>query len=100
MRRSICALALPLALAACSPTVRDYGSGAGGTSSSSGAAGSTSASSGGGGTGGGSTAQCVPSGTVFDILTDADFGSGVQVDDNIVLVPDPGSTKPLVHVLV
>lgn len=96
MRRSICALALPLALtAACSPVAREYGPGTGGSSSS-----ATGSSSGTGGTGGGTTANCVNSGTSFDILTPNDFGAGAQVDDHIFLVPDPGQGKPLVHVVV
>jgi hypothetical protein len=106
MRRLIPGFALPLALAACSPTVREYGSGgsgpASGTSSAA-SSGSTGGSGGTGGTGGGTPAKCTPSGGVFKVLTDTDFGVGGQLDDKPILVADPGPAgmnKPSVHVLV
>ena len=81
MTRSIRALALPFALAlplaftACSPTVRDYGSGSGLGGSSSGTGPSSSSAGGTGGTGGGAMVHCVNSGAPFDIMTTSDFGA-------------------------
>src|SRR5690349_20584026 len=98
MRRSISALALAVVLAACSPTTRDYGSGAGGSSSGTGASSSAASTGGAGGTGGGPTVHCPPSGGVFDILTDTDFGAGTQLGEQIVIVADPGQMPPMGHV--
>jgi hypothetical protein len=109
MNRPLCLLVagLPsaLALAACTPVVRQFGN-TGGAGTTTGTATTTSAGMTVGGTGGGTggstaTASCiVPQPTPFTILAPTDTPGNLS--DKFVVVADPGTTNghALVHVIV
>jgi hypothetical protein len=91
-------LSVVAAFAACTPTVRVFGTGGATTSSSSS---SSSSGTGTGGSGGSApTGTCTPVGAPFTVLNAADFGYSA-LDDKPVIVADPAQPgHPLVHVIV